>query len=340
MTESMRAVVQAVYGGPDVLHMADVPRPAPGQRDLRIRVHAAAVNPVDAKVRRGGPAGEPVPDAPKILGWDGAGVVDAVGSAVTGFAAGDEVYFAGDIGRAGAYAEYVLVDARIVGRKPRTLDMSQAAAVPLTALTAWEGIFETFKLAPGEGQGRTLLIIGGAGGVGSIAIQLAKRVGGFHVVATASRPASEARCRELGADLVIDHTRPLAPQLHAAGLSGVDFIFSTATLDNFEAMVDALNPLGHICVITGGPAAQSVNVAPLMPKRGTLSFELMFTRPSTGVEPERQGVILNRVAQLLDQGVLQTTLTATLPWHEAQEAHRRIETEHTMGKIVLLIDGA
>ena len=335
--DMMRAVVQDVYGGPAVLHMADVPRPTPGPQDVRVRVHAAAVNPVDAKVRRGGPEGAPVPAAPKILGWDGAGIVDAVGAAVTDFAPGDEVYFAGDIGRAGAYAEFVCVDARIVGRKPRTLDMVQAAAIPLTALTAWEGIFETFNVAPGAGGGRTLLIIGGAGGVGSIAIQLAKRVGNFHVIATASRPESAARCRELGADAVIDHSLPLAPQLHEAGYDGVAFIFSTATLDNFAQMVDVLKPLGHICVIQGGPSAQSVNVAPLMPKRGTLSFELMFTRPSTGMEPERQGAILKRVAQLLDDGVLATTLTTVLPWDEAAEAHRRIETEHTLGKIVLRV---
>lgn len=338
MSESMRAVVQDVYGAPDVLRLAEVPRPVPGPQDVRVRVHAAAVNPVDAKVRRGGPAGTPVPDAPKILGWDGAGIVDAVGAAVTAFAPGDEVYFAGDIGRSGSYAQYTCVDARIVGRKPRTLDMAQAAAIPLTALTAWEGIFETFHVAPGTGNGRSLLIIGGAGGVGSIAMQLAKRVGNFQVIATASRPESAARCRTLGADLVIDHSMPLAPQLHDAGVDAVDFIFSTATLDNFAQMVEVLKPLGHICVIQGGPSAQSVNVAPLMPKRGTLSFELMFTRPSTGAEPARQGDILNRVAQLLDEGVLTTTLTDVLPWQQVAEAHRRIETEHTLGKIVLRID--
>ncbi|MEZ4580713.1 MAG: zinc-binding dehydrogenase [Caldilineaceae bacterium] len=196
------------------------------------------------------------------------------------------------------------------GPQAAILDMVQAAAIPLTALTAWEGIFDLQRR-----RARRQALAAHhwrAGGVGSIAIQLAKRVGNFHVIATASRPESAVRCRELGADAVIDHARPLAPQLHEAGYEGVDFIFSTATLDNFAQMAEALKPLGHICVIQGGPSAQSVNVAPLMPKRGTLSFELMFTRPSTGAEPERQGAILNRVAQLLDD-VLATTLTTVLP---------------------------
>lgn len=334
----MKAIVQRVFGAPEVLEFCEVDRPVPGARDLLVRVRAAGVNPVDAKQRVAGRAGDPVPNAPRILGWDAAGVVEGLGPAVSGFAVGDAVWFAGDIGRPGAYAQYVAVDERIVSRKPESLDFAGAAALPLTALTAWEGILETFGVAPGAGAGRTLLIVGGAGGVGSIAIQIAKKVCGFTVVATASRPESAARCRSLGADQVIDHGRELAPQLSAAGFEGADYVLSTATLANFAQLVDATRPLGRICALQSGPAAQSVNVALMMPKRLTLSYELMFTRPRTGVEPERQGRILAEVARMIDGGELEPTLTAALPWTEVREAHRRIETTHTMGKIVLEVD--
>jgi zinc-binding alcohol dehydrogenase family protein len=338
MRSTMRAIVHSVYGAPEVLAFVDLPKPVPGPRDLLVRVHAVSVNPVDAKQRQTGAAGTPVPNAPRILGWDAAGVVEATGAEVKRFRASDAVYFAGDIGRPGSYAEFVAVDERIVARKPGTLSFENAAAVPLTALTAWEGILETFRVAPGEGAGRPLLIIGGAGGVGSFAIPIAKRICGFKVIATASRPESRARCTALGADAVIDHGQALAPQLAALGLPGVDYIFSTATLDNFAQMVEALNPLGHVCVIQSGPAARSVDLNPLMPKRGTLSYELMFTRPRTGAAPEKQGEILAQVARLIDDGTLAGTATEILSWREVQEAHRRIETAHTLGKIVLRID--
>ena len=338
MNQSMRAVVQRVFGPPEVLEFAELARPAPAAGDLLVRVRAAAVNPVDAKQRVAGKAGEPVPNAPRILGWDGAGVVEAMGAEVDGFAVGDEVYFAGDIGRPGSYAQYVAVDARIAARKPKSLGFESAAAIPLTALTAWEGIVETLRVEPGQGRGRTLLIVGGAGGVGSIAIQIAKKVCALRVVATASRPESRARCLELGADEVIDHSVDLAAQLKEKGIAGAQLILSTATLANFPQLVDALAPLGHICALQSGPAAQAVNVSLMMPKRGTLSYELMFTRPRTGVEPERQGQILARVAELIDQSELRPTLSDVMPWQEVREAHRRIETTHTIGKIVLRVD--
>ena len=336
---TMNAIVQTVYGGPDVLHFADVPRPVSGPRDLLVRVAATAVNPVDSKVRRGGQAGTPVPGAPKILGWDAAGVVEAVGEDAGLFAAGDEVFFAGDIGRPGSYAEHVAVDERIVGRKPRSLGFEEAAAIPLTALTAWEALVENMGIAPdGASKEAVLLIVGGAGGVGSIAIQIAQQVCGLNVVATASRPESRQRCLDLGSAHVIDHSQPLAPQMSASGLVSADYIFTTATLDNFAELASVLNPLGHICAIQGGPAAESVNVGLLMGKRGTFSYELMFTRPATGVAPEKQGQILNRVADLIDDGTLQTTLHRILSWRDVQEAHRLIDTEHSMGKMVMSVD--
>lgn len=334
----MRAVVQTIFGGPEVLHFADAPTPTPGPRDLLVRVAAVSINPVDAKVRGGGVAGQPVPGGVKIVGWDASGIVEAVGAEVSLFQPGDEVYFAGDIGRPGSYAEFVAVDERIVGRKPASLSHSQAAAVPLTVLTAWEGIFEQMGVAEGGDGSRSILIVGGAGGVGSIAIQIAKQVAGLQVIATASRPESRERCLILGADGMIDHSQPYKPQLDGLGLSGVDYVFSTASLESFPQWVACLNPFGKICTIVGGPAAQSLDVSGLMGIRGTLTYELMFTRPRTGVEPERQGQILNRVADLLDGGVLETTLAQEMSWTEVVAAHRAIETTHTAGKIVLRID--
>jgi zinc-binding alcohol dehydrogenase family protein len=336
----MRAIVQTIYGGPEVLHLAEVPIPELRPRDLLVRVHAAGVNPVDAKQRGGGPAGAPVPEAPKIVGWDAAGVVAGAGAEATRFAIGDEVFFAGDITRAGAYAEYVAVDERIVGRKPHTLSFAEAAAVPLVALTAWEGLLEAIQADRGDaGRGtRLCMIVGGAGGVGSTAIQVARRVCNLQVIATASRPASADYCRRMGADHVVDHTRPLAEQLAALGFAGADYIFSTARLGNFPHLVAALNPLGKICCILGGEEATRLDVSGLFPIRGTLAFELMFTRPRTGIELERQGAILDRVSTLVDDGAFISTLTQTLPWQEAPQAHHAIESGHTIGKIVLSVE--
>ena len=335
----MKAIVQTVYGGPEVLHFADVAQPSPGPHDLLVQVKAISVNPVDAKQRGGGAAGSAVPEPPKIIGWDAAGVVAAVGSDVRLFAVGDEVFFAGDITRPGCYAEYVAVDERIVGRKPRTLTFAEAAAVPLTALTAWEGLIETLDATnPAHGRPKTVLVVGGAGGVGSIAIQIARQVCGLQVVATASRPESAEFCRSLGADGVIDHTRDFVPQLRTLGLDGVHYIFSTARLGNFAQLVASLKPLGKICVILGGEEAKALDVSGLFPIRGTLAFELMFTRPRVGVEPERQGQILDRVAGLLDRGILRTTMTRLVSWGDIQDAHRAIESGHTLGKIVLQVD--
>ena len=337
LPETMTAVVQEVFGGPEVLQFANVPLPALRPHDVLVRVHAFAVNPVDAKARGGGPTAIRVPDGVRIVGWDAAGVVAAVGAEAHLFKPGDEVFCAGDMTRAGCYAEYVAVDERIVGRKPGTLSFAEAAAVPLTALTAWEGMFEQLAIDP-LGPPRPMLVVGGAGGVGAIAIQIAKRVAGLHVIATAARPESREYALRMGADALIDHTKDFAPQLRALGLAGVDYVFSTARLGNFSQLVSVLNPLGKICLILSGPEAQALDVGGLMPIRGTVTWELMFTRPRTGVELEKQGQILNRVATLLDSGVLATTMTQCLSWRDIQAAHRQIETGHTIGKIVLEVD--
>ncbi len=333
----MRAIGHIEYGGPEVLHFLDIPPTTLQPRDLLVRVKTFAVNPVDAKRRR---AGVDTLPSPQILGFDGAGIVEQVGAQVTLFHIGDEVYFAGDATRRGCYAELVAIDERIVGHKPKTLSFAEAAAMPLTGLTAWEAFFEQMHLEPKPTiNKRTLLIVGGAGGVGSIAIQIAKRVAGLHVIATASRPASADYCRQLGADGVIDHTQELVPQLRALGLGGVDYMLNGGEGTNVPQLATVLNPLGIICCIVGGEAAKSIDASLVFAKRGTLTFELMFARSRLKIEMERQGQILNRLAELLDQKVLVTTLTQRMDWREIQQAHRLIDGGHTLGKIVLEVSG-
>lgn len=338
-TETMKAIIQEVYGGPEVLHFATVPRPTAGPRDILVRVKAVSVNPVDAKERSRGLANTPVPNPPKIVGWDGAGVVEALGLETTLFSLGDHVYFAGDRTRQGSYAEYVAVDERIVGHKPQSLSFEESVAIPLTALTAWEGLLETIEVKRGEGeQPRTLLIVGGAGGVGSIAIQIGKKVCDLHVVATASRKESEDFCRKMGADAVIDHNHDFVPQLNELGLDGVEYIFTTATLENFDQLVASLKPLGKICCILAAGGGENLDVSGLFPNRGTLAFELMFTRSSHDVEPEKQGQILNRVAELLDQKELVSTMTRVESWEAVETVHQAIETTHSVGKTVMRVE--
>ncbi|CAG1021846.1 alcohol dehydrogenase [Methylococcales bacterium] len=329
----MKAIVQTEYGGPEVLHFADIPITPLQPRDLLVRVKACAVNPVDAKRRRGGVGSLP---SPKILGFDGVGIVEQVGPEVSLFHVGDNVFFAGDATRQGCYAEIVAIDERIVGHKPKTLDFAQAAAIPLTGLTAWEAFFEQMHLVPEPASNKgTLLIFGGAGGVGSIAIQIAKRVTGLRVIATASRSASIDYCRRRGADDVINHTLELAPQLHALGLDGVDYILNNDEVTNIPQLAAVLNPFGTICCIVGGDAAKSVDASLVFAKRGTLTFELMFARSRLKIEMERQGQILNRLAELLDQKILVSTMAQRMDWKDIQQAHRLIESGHTLGKIVL-----
>jgi zinc-binding alcohol dehydrogenase family protein len=340
LPQTMRAIVQEVYGGPEVLHFAEVPLPEVRPHDLLVKVAAVSINPVDAKVRRGGPQGQPVPNGQQIVGWDAVGEVVVVGSEARRFAVGDGVYFAGDITRSGSYAQYVAVDERIVGTRPKTLSDAEAAAVPLVALTAWEGLLETLgadRRDAGLGTG-ICLVVGGAGGVGSVAIQVARQVCGLTVVGTASRAASAQYCSSLGADAVIDHTGDLSEQMRTLGYGGADYIFSTADLDGFGGWIAALNPLGKICCIVGGPQAQQLDVSSLFPNRQTLAFELMFTRPRTGIGLEKQGEILGKVAALLDEGVLRPTVQHVLPWEEVVEAHRMIESGHTLGKIVMTLE--
>ena len=321
---------------PESLLDLDVPPPTATGRDLLVEVKAISVNPVDYKMRS---PKDHVETDPRILGWDVAGVVKAVGPEVSLFTPGDDVYYAGARMRQGGNSELHLVDERIVGRKPATLSFAEAAALPLTTLTAWEGLFERMGISSaGAHAGRTLLIIGGAGGVGSIAIQLAKRLARLTVIATASRPESGKWVRELGADHVVDHTRPLAPQLAVLGTAEVDFLFCLSGIEPYVAAFPAIvAPQGKIGAIVG--TQTPLDLGPLMAKSVTFAWELMFTRPAYQTpDMSVQHEILDEAATLVDKGVLRTTLTTNLgPINAAnlKRAHALLESGRVIGKLVL-----
>ena len=335
----MKAVALTRYlpiDDPHALLDVELDLPEPGSHDLRVRVEAVSVNPVDTKVRA--PKAQ-VESTPRVLGYDAAGIVDAVGDAVTDFTVGDAVYYAGDITRSGSNAQFQLVDARIVARKPASLDFPGAAALPLTALTAWELLFERMPYAiDGGGAGKTLLVIGGAGGVGSIAIQLA-RLAGFAVIATASRDETAAWCRTLGADHVIDHRQALAPQLQALGLDAVDAALNLADTDRYwDALGELLAPQGHVGLIVEPAGALKIG-DPYKAKCIGIHWEFMFARARfKTADMGEQGRILARVAELVDAGKLRGTLTETLSPISAEtmrEAHRRLESGRTIGKLAV-----
>ncbi|HOA94861.1 MAG TPA: zinc-binding alcohol dehydrogenase family protein [Quisquiliibacterium sp.] len=313
----------------------ELPVPEATGRDLLVRVMAVSVNPVDTKVRRNVP---PAAGELRVLGFDAAGIVEAVGPQVTGFKPGDEVWYAGSRARSGTNAELHLVDERIVGRKPRTLDFAQAAAMPLTTITAWEALFDRLQLQIGRpaNQG-TLLITSGAGGVGSIAIQLARRLTAVRIVSTASRPESRAAIEQLGADVVLDHTRPLSEELKAAGIRWCENIFSIShTHLHFPELAKSVAPQGRICVIDD---PEPIDVRLLKARCASLHWEAMFTR--SGFETHdmaAQGRLLSEVAALVDEGLIRTTHTATLGTINAanlRRAHAAVESNRTIGKIVL-----
>ncbi|MBB1633389.1 zinc-binding alcohol dehydrogenase family protein [Cupriavidus sp. UME77] len=321
---------------PQSLVDVDIATPVPEGRDLLVKVAAISVNPVDAKVRAPKDKIEP---ATRVLGWDAAGTVAAVGPDVTLFKVGDPVFYAGSITRPGANSEFHLVDERIVGHKPASLDFAQAAALPLTAITAWEALFDRLGVSPqGEHAGRSALVIGGAGGVGSIGIQLAKTLAGLTVIATASRPESAAWCRELGADHTIDHRGDMPAQLRQLGFAEVDYILCFNDTDrHFAAMATAIAPQGKICSIVenSGPLA----VGDLKSKSATFVWEFMFTRSMFGTpDMIEQYLLLNEVARLVDAGRLRTTLGENLGRIDAtnlRRAHAMLESGRTIGKLVL-----
>jgi zinc-binding alcohol dehydrogenase family protein len=321
---------------PDALLDITLPDPVATGRDLLVEVKAISVNPVDFKIRSG--SAPLAGDEYRILGWDAAGIVKAVGPDVSIFRPGDEVFYAGSLVRPGANAELHLVDERIVGRKPATLDFLQAAALPLTSLTAWELLFDRLGVKPGKPVGAgSLLVIGGAGGVGSVLIQLARKLTGLTVVATASRPETQRWCLDLGAHHVIDHTKPFGPQLKAFGIPEVEYIASlTATDIHYPGFIEVLAPQGHVAVIDD---PKTLDVKPMKRKSAALHWELMFTRSLyTTKDMIGQHQILNEIANLVDEGTVGTTLAhdfGSINAANLRRAHELLESGKSYGKIVL-----
>jgi len=298
-------------------------------------------------MRRG--PGAAIPELGRVVGWDAAGVVVDVGKQVKDYKKGDEVMFAGVITRQGSYAEYTAVDERLVGRRPRTLNWTEAASVPLCGLTAWEALTEQLELRIPSSVEETkslhahksLLVVAGAGGVGSVAIQIAKKVLHIgHVIATASRPESAEWCKKMGADVIISHTGYMKEQLEKSGFpNGVNLVFNCAeTEKNFDDIVPCLATFGKLVCITG--SSRPLNVTPLFHKRATLTFELMFARGITNIVPETQAYILNQLAQLIDGGVLHHTLTRS--WNGLTAANVIAASEaqdsgRTIGKLAITV---
>ncbi|MDX1369218.1 zinc-binding alcohol dehydrogenase family protein [Pseudomonas sp.] len=321
---------------PEALQDIQLAAPTPGPRDLLVEVKAISVNPVDTKIRRNV---APQNGAAKVLGWDASGIVKAVGHAVTLFQPGDRVYYAGAINRAGANSELHVVDERIVGHMPGSLPFAEAAALPLTAITAWELLFERLQISEGSSdESQSLLIVGAAGGVGSILIQLARQLTGLTVIGTASRPETQAWVRELGAHHVIDHSKPLSEELKRIGIDQVTHVASLTQTDrHFDQLIEALAPQGRLALIDD--PEQALDIMKLKRKSLSLHWELMFTRSlfetADMIEQHR---LLERVAELVDAGILKTTLGehfGTINATNLRRAHALLESGQARGKVVL-----
>lgn len=311
-------------------------RPNPEGKDVLVRVEAVSVNPVDTKIRKNQ---HPQGDTPTILGFDVAGVVEEVGNDVNYLKPGDAVYYAGDNSRQGGNSEYHIVDERIVGRMPTTLNYAASAAIPLTGLTAWEALFDRAGLKEEENgnEGKTILIIGAAGGVGSMATQLA-RFAGLHVIGTASREDTEQWAKENGAHSTINHHDELLPQLEELGIDKLDIVFAANDLQpHWEDLLHIMAPQGNIVSIV--PFASAVNLNPVFSKAVRFSWESMFARPRFQTDDiERQRDILNKISGLLDAGILKTTVSEVLQPINAEtlrQAHKAVETGNMIGKIVV-----
>ena len=320
---------------PQSLVDLDLPAPDYGEQDLLVEVQAIAVNPADTKVRA---SARPAAGTWRILGWDAVGRVRAVGSRVTGFKVGDRVFYAGAIDRPGSYAELQAVDARIVAHAPASLGDEDTAALPLTTLTAWETLFDRLRVElPVAGAANAIVVIGGAGGVGSLTIQLARALTDLTVIATASRPETVAWVQKLGAHHVIDHRQPLAAQVQSLGLGAPAFVFSTTHTEHYLAdIVELIAPQGRIALIDD---PKTLDIVPLKRKSLSVHWEFMFTRPVLGTaDIARQQDILREVAQLVDQGRIASTRTRTLGAISAanlRTAHALLESGQAIGKIVL-----
>ncbi|RQW18498.1 zinc-binding alcohol dehydrogenase family protein [Bacillus sp. C1-1] len=311
----------------------EVETPIANGYDLLIEVNAVSVNPVDTKQRK---ANKPNEEAFRILGFDGAGIVKAVGDKCTLFQIGDEVYYAGDVTRNGSNAEYQLVDERLVGKKPKHLSFAEAAAMPLTAITAWESLYDRMKITEKD-RGKSILIIGGAGGVGSIAIQLAS-LQGLTVIATASRQETTEWCQSLGADIVVNHYEDLYTQLQANQLEGFDYILCLAdTNQHWDGMAACIKPQGTICAIVENK--DSLDMQKIRAKSVTFAWEFMFTRSMFQAEDQiEQHHMLTKMSELFDEGKLRHTMTSVLSPLTAEtlkQAHQQLEDGKMIGKLVI-----
>jgi NADPH2:quinone reductase len=326
---------------PEALLDIELPVPKALGHDLLVKVHAVSVNPIDTKIRRAvNKDASKVESQPKVLGWDAAGEVMQVGGDVSLFNVGDKVYYAGDVTRHGTNAEYQLVDERIAGHQPQTLTEEEAAALPLTAVTAWESLFDRLGITEdlAKNQQKSILIIGGAGGVGSIAIQLAKKVAGLQVITTASRAESRHWVTALGADVVINHHEDLVAQMRDANHAQVDYILCNSTPDDyFPAMVQLIKPQGKICALVD--TQQPLDLLQLKAKSATFVWESMFTRSMFQTDDMiAQHYILERIATLVDHGSLKTTLSevrSPINAENLRAVHAQLESGSTIGKIVL-----
>ena len=318
------------------LQDVEIETPKPQTRQLLVKVHAIGVNPVDTKMRS---PQDKVEESPRILGWDAAGVVEAVGPDVTLFNPGDDVFYAGSFIQPGCNSEFHIVDERIVGAKPKSLDFTQAAAMPLTSITAWEALFDRLEVdSSGADSGKQLLILGGAGGVGSIATQFAKQVANLTVTSTASRPESKKWCKELGVDHIINHYLDIPEQVNDLGIEGYDFILCfNDTDEHWQSMASVIAPQGKICSIV--ETAADVDLGALKSKSATFVWEFMFTRSMYETDDMiEQHHLLNRVAALIDEGKVKTTINEVMEPINAKNlksAHATIEGRHAIGKIVL-----
>jgi len=305
-----KAYVIEEAGGNDKFKEVNFEAPTPKDDEIVVKNYASATNPVDSMMRgsKGAAMGVSA-DKQLIIGYDAAGIVEKVGSAVKNLKVGDKVYYSGDVTRSGTYAQFTTVDAKIVGVKPEKLSWQEAAVMPLVTLTATEALYECLDIKEDKqaNKGKTILIINGAGGVGSIAIQISKQLLGLTVVATASRDETITFCKELGADHIINHKKDLKEELKALSVETVDFIFSCHDpTDYWDKFPDLLSPLGKIALIL--PPSKPVNLGNFMAKRISIHYELMFTRPMFRVEQEKQSEILNKMSKLFDNGTLKTTL--------------------------------
>ena len=332
----MKAVAYQKAGpitSPEVLVDIELDTPVAEGHDLLVRVQAISVNPVDTKIRKNVSA----ESGWKVLGWDAVGVVESIGDKVTQFKVGDIVWYAGALNRQGSNSELQLVDERIVGHKPKNLEVTEAAALPLTAITAWEMLFDRLQVPKTAPENTTILVIGGAGGVGSITIQLLKQLTNLTIIATASRPETKEWVKQLGADYVLDHREHLAPQIKQLGLNAPLYVFSTTQTDQHLAdIVELIAPQGHFGLIDD---PEQLDIKPFKSKSVSVHWEFMFTRSMfKTIDMQKQSELLNEVSKLVEEGKIKTTVTEVLSPINAEnlkQVHQQIESGKTKGKIVL-----